>query len=57
VDVDIGYHRDVVRSAVRPQVAKVVAIEANDARVEAVRIEIVVQDIVDNPPPALQDVS
>ena len=57
MDVDISYHRDVVRSAVRPQVAKVAAIEANDARVEAVRIEIVVQDIVDNPPPALQDVS
>ena len=55
MDVDIGNNRHIMRSAVGPEVAKVAAIETNDPRVEAVRIEVVVQDIVDNLPPAICD--
>lgn len=55
--MDIGNNRNAMCPAVGPKVAEIAAIEADNSRVEAVRIEVVVQDIVDNPPVTVYDVT
>ena len=51
MNVDVGYNLQIMRSAVRPELAEVTPVEAHDARVEAVRVEIVIENVIDDPLP------
>lgn len=52
VNMNVGCNLYIVISAVCPEVAEVSPIETHDTRVEAVRIEIVIEDVADDTPPA-----
>jgi len=57
MDMDISNDRDTVRPAVRPQFAEISAIEANDTRFETIRIEVVVQDVINDSPSTVDNVT
>ena len=52
MDVDVSNHAQRAFLAHRPERAEVTPIETHDPGVEAVRIEIVIEDEVDDPAPA-----
>jgi hypothetical protein len=49
MNMDVGYDLQMMRPAVRPELAEVAPVEAHDARVQAVGVEIVVENVVDDP--------
>lgn len=49
--MDVGHNLQIMRPAVRPQFAEVTSVEPYDTRVQAVGVEIVVEDVIDNPLP------
>ena len=53
MDVDVGDHAQRTLLTHRPERAEVTSIETHDPGVEAVRIEIVIKDEVDDSAPAI----
>jgi hypothetical protein len=49
--MNVGHNLEMMRPAVRPEFAEVAPVEAHDTRIQAVGVEIVVEDVVDDPFP------